>query len=93
MDSALEQRLERIEILLGIERKNVLTAKEVAVLTNKSENRIYHLVSSREIPHYKQGKKTYFRRSEIEDWMLQDRVPTNQEIYKKGVTHVTLNSQ
>lgn len=83
----VEERLERIERLMVIGSKSVLDTKEVAMMLNLSESRVRHLVSERNIPHYKQGRLIYFKKSEIEDWQLQQRIPTNEEMRKKAVNY------
>lgn len=87
----IEQRLERIERLLIIGSKAVLNTSEAALLLNVSESRIRHMTSAREIPHYKQGGRTYFKKSEIEEWQLGLRVPTDKEIKRKAVTYAVIN--
>lgn len=54
-------------------------------------DRVRHLVSKRLIPHYKQGNRTFFKKSEIEEWQLSDRIPTNAEINSKAATHIAIN--
>ncbi len=85
---SVEERLERIERLMVIGTKNVLTTSEVSLILGVSESRIRHLVSNKEIPHYRQGNKVFFRKSEIEDWQLAHRIPTNAEISSKATTHI-----
>ena len=87
----LEERLIRIERMVLIGSKNVLDTSEVAMMLNLSESRVRHLVSERAIPHYKQGIKTYFRKSEIEEWQCSQRIPTNKEISAKATTYTVLN--
>lgn len=87
----IEQRLERIERLLIIGSKEVLTTSDVALLLNISESRVRHLASAREIPYYKQGSRTYFKKSEIEEWQLSQRIPTNKEIKRKATTYAVIN--
>ena len=87
----VEERLERIERLMVISSKAVLDTKEVALMLNISESRVRHLVSERNIPHYKQGRITYFKKSEIEEWQLQNRIPTNDGIRKKAVNYTALH--
>jgi excisionase family DNA binding protein len=84
----MKEQLDRIETLVRLGAKEVLNVKEVALLLGVSESRIYHLVSSRDIPHYKQGKLVYFKKKEIEEWQLQDRIPTNSEIDSKAATYI-----
>lgn len=83
----VEERLERIERLVMLGSKTVLDTKEVALMLNLSESRIRHLVSERNIPHYKQGRITYFKKSEIEEWQLRHRIPTNDEVKQKAMTY------
>lgn len=85
----VEERLERIERLMVIGSKTVLDTKEVALMLNISESRVRHLVSERNIPHYKQGRITYFKKSEIEEWQLRHRIPTNDEIKSKAATYIS----
>lgn len=87
----IEQRLERIERLLVIGSKEVLTTSDVALLLNVSESRVRHLTCAREIPYYKQGGRTYFKKSEIEEWQLSQRIPTNKEIKRKATTYTVIN--
>lgn len=84
----VNERLERIERLIMVSSKNVLTTSEVAIMLGVTEGRIRHLVSGREMPHYKQGNKTYFKKSEIESWMLKCRIPTNAEVASEATTHI-----
>lgn len=83
----IEERLARIERLMVIGSKSVLDTSEVALMLNLSESRVRHLVSERNIPHYKQGRLTYFKKSEIEEWQLQQRIPTNDEVKQKAMTY------
>lgn len=59
--------------------KNVLTLEDAALLTGLSKSWLYKATCKNEIPHYKpNGKMLYFDRKEIEDWMKQGRVKTNE---------------
>lgn len=91
MKMSIEERLERIESLVLIGAKNVLNVAETAIMLNLSQSRVRHLVSERAIPHYKQGAKTYFKKSEVEQWQLSYRVPTTQEIESQATTHLAIN--
>lgn len=88
---SIEERLIRIERMVLIGSKNVLDTSEVAMMLNLSESRIRHLVSEKNIPHYKQGSKTYFRKSEIEQWQCSKRIPTNKEIDSIADTYLVIN--
>ena len=83
----LEERLANIERKLDIqaqEAKNILTLEEVAEYTHLSKSYVYKLTSKGDIPYYKpNGKQLYFKRTEIDEWLLTNRNKTNQEIERE----------
>ena len=61
--------------------KNILTVDEVINYTGFSQKQIYKLTSTRAIPHYKpSGRKLFFKRNEIDEWITQGRVSTLDEL-------------
>lgn len=79
MEQDIITMLRRIEALALIGAKNVLTVEEVALYLGKSRKTIYNILD--ELPHYKNGRGVYFRKSEIEDWCCQVKcTPVNQII-------------
>lgn len=90
----LEERLERIERMVVLASKDVLDVSECAMLLNRSESRIRHMVSERLLPYYKAGGRTLFRKSEIEAHLLkrENRVPTMEEIESRAATRVALRT-
>lgn len=83
-----EERLERIERLLLISSKEVLTTSECALMLDISESRLRHLTSEKEIPHYKNGRNLYFKKSEIEQWQTKYKVLTKDEINAQASTYI-----
>jgi hypothetical protein len=88
----ITEQLKRIEQLIMFSSKVALTTSELSIMIGLSVGRIRHLVSERKIPHYKQGNKTFFRKSEIENWMLAQKVPTLDEIEVNAATYVATNN-
>lgn len=77
---SIEERLTNLE-RINQGAKTILTLEEVAKYTNYSKSYIYKLTSRREIPCYKpNGKQLYFKRTEIDEWLLTNREMTNKEI-------------
>lgn len=88
MDAVLE-RLEAIETLLSFASKEVLTADEVAMYLGYSKSHVYKLTCAKKLPYYKPtGGTAYFKKSEIEEWMLRNRQSTNEEIRQKAAALV-----
>ena len=91
---SIEERLANIERKLDIqaqEAKNILTLEEVAEYTHLSKSYVYKLTSKGDIPYYKpNGKQLYFKRTEIDEWLLTNRNKTNQEIEREIATKSVL---
>ena len=87
---ALNLKIERIEKLF-LTQKNVLNFSELKLYTNLSESYLYELTSSGGIPCYKpNGKKLYFKKQEIEDWLLSNRKATNIELDELASSHISI---
>ena len=83
-------RLNNIEELL-LTQKTVLKLDEVILLTGLSKSYLYKLTSTGGIPCYKpQGKHIYFKKTEVEDWLLQNRKTTTIEIDEMANNHIIL---
>ena len=83
-------RLNNIEELL-LTQKTVLKLNEVILLTGLSKSYLYKLTSTGGIPCYKpQGKHIYFKKTEVEDWLLQNRKSTTVEIDEMANNHIIL---
>lgn len=90
----IKATLKRIETYSMLAAKDMLTCDDVALLTGLSKSHVYKLTSTHQIPHYKPtGKMVYFDRSEIESWLRQNRVATEQEIQERAATYVATKSR
>lgn len=88
----LNTKLDRIERITLIGSKNVLTMDDASLVTGLSKGYLYRLTSTQRIPHYKlNGRNLYFKKSEIEDWLLQNRVSTQSEIESAATTYTVKN--
>jgi len=82
----INERLSNIEALL-LAQKTVLNFNEVAAYTGLSKSYLYKLTSTGGIPCYKpQGKQVYFSKQEIDNWLLQNRKATNDELESQAAT-------
>lgn len=60
--------------------KDMLTLEEACEFLGLKRPTVYALVSKREIPHSKSGKKLYFSKKELDSWMRKDKRKTRDEI-------------
>ena len=95
MNELILEKLEAIERNSLLAAKNVLTLEDVHLLTGLSKSHLYKLTSNRQIPHYKQngGRIIYFDRAEIEAWMKQNRVNTQQEAENFALDYCNMNNK
>ena len=89
---SIDDRLRSIETLL-LSQKTVLNFDEVAAYTGLSKSYLYKLTCSGGIPCYKpQGKHIYCNKQEIDQWLLQNRKATSNELNSQAATFVTLKN-
>ena len=84
----LSNQLGRVEQLAAISAKTILDLDEAALFTGFSKGHLYRLTSQREIPHYKKSRKLYFKKTELEDWMLEYKVETAANIESRAATYI-----
>jgi len=91
MDKIIK-RLERLEWLIesqSIYTKEVLNFKEACQYLELSQSHLYKLTSSGAIPHYKpNGKKIYFNRKELNNWLLRNRASSIEEIEQQAADYL-----
>lgn len=84
----LTERLARLESLLLAGTKEVLTMDECSAFTGYSKNHLYRMTSQRAIPFYKpMGGTIYFKKKELEEWLLRNRQSTEDEIERRATTY------
>jgi excisionase family DNA binding protein len=94
----LSEKLENIERLL-IEKQEqppteqpeqLLTIDEVAILLHLTKPTVYSKVSKNELPGVcKQGKRLYFDRQTIIDWIKQGRKLSNAEVEQQAEAYLS----
>jgi predicted DNA-binding transcriptional regulator AlpA len=80
----INRKLEELAQLITERADEMLDVAGLQALTGLSRSAIYQKTCSQggappELPHYKQGKRLYFKRSEVIDWMTQNRVRNRTE--------------
>jgi excisionase family DNA binding protein len=94
--SKLQDKLESIEQLLLQQQdqspgqEEILTITQAAKFINLSVPTIYSKVCRKEIPVNKQGKRLYFYRSELTEWIKSGRKRTADEIRAESLQQLTL---
>lgn len=80
----LQKRVTDLENVLNV-AKNVMNLEEAALFTGMSKSSLYKLTHRQVIPHYKpNGKLIYFEKTELLNWMRQNRISSSTEIGEKA---------
>ena len=90
---ALRDQLNRIESNLQHNfNKDVLTLEEACSFCGISKSYMYKLTSAQ--PHFKpRDRLIYFKKSDLESWLLQNRVSTRKEIESQATLHIIKNKK
>ncbi len=86
------EKLKNIESMLqqqNLLQKEVLNLTEAHAYLNISTSHLYKLTSQKLIPHFcPQGKKLYFRREELDQWLLRNRQDSTDEIETRAANYL-----
>lgn len=86
-------KLNKIERLLeshNLSQKEVLTFNEGCNYCGFMPSHMYKLTSLNTIPYYKpNGKMIFFRRSELDGWLLRNRNATKEEMQGEASSYLT----
>ncbi|WP_229714443.1 MULTISPECIES: helix-turn-helix domain-containing protein [Flavobacteriaceae] len=70
-------------------QKQVLNFNETCKYLELSQSHLYKLTSTAAIPHYKpNGKKLYFQREELDQWLLRNRMDSQDEIEQQAANYL-----
>ncbi len=81
----IELKITTIQEIAAPPPKEWMNVPAAAEYLSVSSSQVYKLTSAMEIPHIKQGKLIYFRRDQIDEWMLKSRVKTRSEIEEEAI--------
>ncbi len=86
--SAILVSIEQLPIKIS-RPKPVMDLEEFCQYTGISKRYVYRLTSENRVPHYKpNGKKIFFKRDEVDNWLTQGRVSSYEEIEEQASNHL-----
>ena len=89
----LEASIEELKNIATMGAKETLSLDEVSRLFDLKKSYLYSLVHGRKIPYYKigGGRLVFFKKSEVEQWILANRVGTIDEAETAAAAYVAAN--
>ena len=90
MQQEILEKLTAILDLLRGQTEKPLTLEEAARYLDVSTSTLYKMTSLNKICYHKpNGKRIYFSRSELNTWLLRNRIKTETNIEQKAVDYLT----
>ena len=99
------EKLDRIERMVTIIRENqeiketqetskeIMNVQQVADYLSISKQTVYGMTCRMEVPFYKRGKKNYFKKRDIDEWLLATRRKTREEIEMEALTYLKVRGR
>lgn len=88
----MQAQLKRIETLTLIAAKDVLTLDEASLVLDLKKETVRGMMRNKVLPYYKPNHRhIYFKKSELNDWMLQNRFNTQAEVESYATLHCLNN--
>ena len=92
MDEIILTKLNSIEKMLqeqNLLKKEVLNFNEATIYLEVSHSHLYKMTSTGAVPSYKpNGKKLYFSRKELDNWLLSNRQTSQEEIDQQAADYL-----
>lgn len=93
------ERLDRIEKAIqklshtsdAHDVNQIMDIYEVAEYIKVAKTSIYGMTHQNTIPHYKSGKKLYFKKSDIDEWIFSKRIKTRSDIEEEAIEYIRKN--
>lgn len=84
-------QLQEIRQATLLQSKNIYNTKEASLFLGVESSYLYELVRNKKIRYFKSagGKMSYFRRSDLEKWMLSVEFSTKEELHRKALLHTS----
>lgn len=71
----------------------ILNLENASIYLDISKSSLYKFTSTKEIPHFKRGKRLYFKKSELDDWRTTQKISSRDEIDKLATEYILKNKR
>ena len=90
--TTIEMKLNTIESRLNSNSQysidaEVMSLNQLCEYYEFTKSFIYKQTSTREIPHYKKGKKLFFKKVEIDTWLFKNKVKTMEDLQREATKY------
>lgn len=87
---SIENAIEKLNTVSNTD-DDFMNIEQVASFIGLSKATIYGLTHERSIPHFKTGKRFYFKKSDIVNWITSTKITTKQELNERADNYLSKN--
>lgn len=66
----------------------IMDIKKASAYIGRTKHTVYSYNRKREIPHYKAGRKVYYKKSDLDAWLTSNRISSKDEIANEVDTYI-----
>lgn len=89
--SSIDQKLDRVNVtpMQSDNTPELMNIKQLGeyLPSHPSTSTIYGWCHENQIPYYKQGKRTFFKKSDVDKWLLRTRVKDQTELMEEAAEY------
>jgi excisionase family DNA binding protein len=89
--NAIENAIEKLNSTSNNSDDNFMDINQVSSFIGVSKVTVYGMTHKQIIPHFKVGKRLYFKKLDIINWITSSRVLTRQELNQKADEYIFKN--
>jgi excisionase family DNA binding protein len=78
-------------ITVGTEE--ILNLEMASAYVGISKSTIYKYTSTKEIPHFKRGKRLFFKKAELDEWLTTNKISSREEIDRLATEYILKNKR
>jgi excisionase family DNA binding protein len=71
--------------------KEILTVEETATFLGVKKSWVYKMSHYKVVPHYTTGKRVYFKREDLLQWVMKNRIGSHEEIEQQALNYIVRN--
>ena len=91
---ALKETLKEVIEKSRPDTSEILNVTEAAAFLKLQISTLYEKTATRCVPHFKRGNRLYFNRKDLQEWLREGKVKTQQELQSEASTFsMTRNSR
>lgn len=88
--NSIENAIEKLNTVSNTD-DDFMNIEEASSFLGFTKSSIYGMTHERKIPHFKVGKRLYFKKADIVNWITSTKITTKQELNERADIYLSKN--